>query len=194
MISTINQHWRENLKKNPLKAENEQRPKRKRTRTVRTPEVVKKIKRLLASDNPPTQQAIGHRLGIRQQIVSQVVDQNLNHKRLKKPKAKHLSEAMVEKRKKRAKQFKKRVSGDNREYILTLDECMLPLDYTNGQSEYYYTPKNVKEIVLRLLQLARSSFLNSIRWPLASCDVVQPGFILCRRRQKSLQNISSSKC
>ena len=144
-ISTINQHWRENLKKHSLKAENEQRPKRKRTRTVRTTEVVKKIKRLLASDNSPTQQAIGHRLGIRQQIVSQVVDQDLSHKRLKKPKAKHLSEAMVEKRKKRAKQFKKRVSGDNREYILTLDECMLPLDYTNGQSEYYYAPKNVKE-------------------------------------------------
>ena len=81
-ISTIDQHWRENLKKIPLK--DEQRLKRKRTRTVRTPEVVKKIKRLLASDNPPTQQAIGHRLGIRQQIVSQVVDQDLSHKRLKK--------------------------------------------------------------------------------------------------------------
>ena len=76
--------------------------------------------------------------------MSQVVDQDLNHKRLKKPKTKHLSEAMVEKRKKRSKQLKKRVSADNREYILTLDECMLPLDYTNGQSEYYYAPKSVK--------------------------------------------------
>ena len=36
-------------------------------------------------------------------------------------------------------------SGDNRAYILTLDECMRSLDYTNAQSEYYHAPKNVKE-------------------------------------------------
>ena len=46
---------------------------------------------------------------------------------------------------KKAPAFKKKISGAQLEYTLTLDEAMLPLDYTNGQTDHFYAPKNVKE-------------------------------------------------
>ena len=60
-------------------------------------------------------------------------------------KAQHLTDDMVAKRKQRAQQFKEKIEGDQLEFILTLDECTLPLDYTNGETEHYYAPKNIEE-------------------------------------------------
>ena len=77
--------------------------KRRRMKTALTPEVAKKVKRLTQTDNPSTQQLIGRRLGVSQPTVSRIIREDLDFKQLKKPAVRHLTDAMVEKRKKRLK-------------------------------------------------------------------------------------------
>ena len=69
---------------------------------------------------------------------------------------------MVAKRKQRAKEYKEKTEGDQLEFILTLDERMLPLDYTNGETEHYYAlKKSKKEIGQHRLQPQPSNFPNN---------------------------------
>ena len=119
--------------------------KRRRRKIIRTPEVIKKVKQMIKSDNPRTQMVIGKRVGISQQRISEIIKEDLGMKRLKKRSAKHLTDEMVDKRKKRAKKFKKLIEGDQLKYLLTEDEAMLPLDYTNGETDHYYALKNNEE-------------------------------------------------
>ena len=82
--------------------------KRRRMKTARTPEVVKKVKRLTQTDNPSTQQFVGRRWGVSQPTVSRIVREDLDLKRLKKPAAEHLTDAMVEQRKNGQKHSRRR--------------------------------------------------------------------------------------
>ena len=52
---------------------------------------------------------------------------------------------MIEKRRFRAEAFAELVTPDKAEYILTLDEAMLQFDHTNGQTECFYTEKEISE-------------------------------------------------
>ena len=88
---------------------------------------------------------MGKRVGVSQQRISQIIKEDLGKKRLKKQGAKHLTEDLVYKRKKRAGEFKKLIKGENLEFTLTLDEAMLPLDYTNGETTHYYATKKIEE-------------------------------------------------
>ena len=47
----------------------------------------------MQSDNPSTQQMMAGRIGASQQTVSEVIRKDLGLKRLKKPTAKHLTDA-----------------------------------------------------------------------------------------------------
>ena len=144
-IRAINRLWKQKLVGGPEITGNLPRAKRRRRKNVRTPEVIQKVKRLVKNDNPATQKEMGRRLGVHQQRVSEIINEDLDMKRLKKRNAKHLTEDMVAKRRKRAKDFKEKISGDRLQFTLTLDEAMLPHDHTNGETEYFYAAKNVGE-------------------------------------------------
>ena len=94
--------------------------KRRSTKTVRTPEVIKKVKRLADTDNAMTQEIMGKRVGVSRQIIGKIIAEDRALKRLKKPTAKFLTNAMVGKRKKRAKLFKNKIRK-MLDYMLTLD-------------------------------------------------------------------------
>ena len=141
----INRVWKKKLIGGPELSEKIPGIKRRKRKTVRTPEVIRKVRQMIKSDNPATQKEMGRRLEVCQQRISEVINEDLRWKRLKKQSAKYLTEAMVTKRKKRAKNFKEKIEGEQLEFILTLDEAMLPHDHKNGETEHYYAPKNAKE-------------------------------------------------
>ena len=143
-ISTINNLWKKKFIGGPEVTGNLPGIKRRRRKIIRTPEVIKKVKQMIKSDNPRTQMVIGKHVGINQQRISEIIKEDLGMKRLKKRSAKHLTE-MVDKRKKRAKKFKKLIEADQLKYLLTEDEAMLLLDYTNGETDHYYALKNNEE-------------------------------------------------
>ena len=84
------------------------------------------------------------RLGVFRLTVGRVIREDLALKSLKKPEAKRLSDAIIGKRKSRAKNFHKLVS-EKLEYVITLAEAWLTLDYRNGQETHYYDKKKKSE-------------------------------------------------
>ena len=52
---------------------------------------------------------------------------------------------MIGKRTDRAKGFVELVAGEKAEFILTLDEAMLPLNFKNGNTSHSYQPKMICE-------------------------------------------------
>ena len=91
--------------------------------------MINNVKHLVQLEDPVSQEEIARRVGVSQPTVSRIIDEDLCLKRLKKPEIKRLSDAMITKRKKRAKGFHQLIS-DNQENVLTLDEAWLTLDYT----------------------------------------------------------------
>ena len=63
---------------------------------------------------------------------------------MEKTRCQHLTDAMVEKRKKRAA-FRKKIGGEFLKHILTLGDAILPNDHTDGETARYYAKKDIKE-------------------------------------------------
>ena len=78
-------------------------------------------------------------------MMSRIVNEDLDRACLKKPTAPKLTDAQVAQRKVRTKPFSLLVSGGREQYILTLDEAWISLDFTNGQSPIYYSEKTKSE-------------------------------------------------
>ena len=98
-----------------------------------------KVKCLTDTNNPMTQEIVGKRVRVSRQIIGKIIAEDLALKRLKKPTAKFLTDA-----KKLAKPFKNKIRK-MLDYMLTLDEAILPNDHTNGQADHYYAKKNISE-------------------------------------------------
>jgi hypothetical protein len=62
-----------------------------------------------------------------------------------KAKVHHQDERMILQRKQRALKFYNLIANGEYKNILTMDEAMLPLDFKNGQREFFYQLKNPKE-------------------------------------------------
>ena len=58
---------------------------------------------------------------------------------------KRLTDAMTAKRRHRAKGFEELVAGEKAEFILIVDEAMLPLNFKHGNTSHSYQPKNICE-------------------------------------------------
>ena len=84
---------------------------------------------------------MAQRTRVSQPTVSRLISQKLNSKRLKKKTIKRLNAAMITKRRDRAKGFAELVSGKKAEFILTLDEALLPLNFKNGITSHSYQSK-----------------------------------------------------
>jgi predicted XRE-type DNA-binding protein len=136
------------LKNNQFTAENQEAngppAKKKRQPHIWTPTVIKKLKNYIASDNPLTQKEMGRRVGVPQQSVSYLIRNDLDYRKKKKVKVHHLTEAAIAQRKIRALPFYNLICNEQYKDILTMDEAMLPLNYQNGQREFFYQPNNPK--------------------------------------------------
>ena len=88
---------------------------------------------------------MARRAEISQSTVSGIISKKLGRKRIKKKTIKRLTDAMIAKRRDRAKGFAELVAGEKAEFILTLDEAMLPLNFKNGNTSHYYQQKKICE-------------------------------------------------
>jgi len=119
--------------------------RKKRRPTVCTPQIVKKVKKFIESDNPPTQIEIRRRVGASATSINRMIHKVLNERKTKKPKVHHLTERMISQRRARALNFFNLINNESFKDILTMDEAMLPLDYMNGKRDFFYESKNPKE-------------------------------------------------
>jgi hypothetical protein len=112
--------------------------KRNRPRSECTPDIVEKVKKYITSDDPPRQCDMARRLGSSQTSFFNIIHQDLNQQKKVKPKVHHLTQQrMIAQRKDRALPFYNLIKNEQYEYILTLDEAMLPLHYMNGKREFF---------------------------------------------------------
>ena len=140
-------------------------PKKRKSSETGNARACKRIEEYTNRDKPTVQKEMARRTNVSHLIVSRIIVKVVDRKIAKMNKVKRLSEAMIEKRKHRAKPFAKMVEGTKAEFILTLDEAMLQLNDMNGEPAYYYMPKRIlKEAQIRLLQLRRNSSLA--KWSL----------------------------
>ncbi|GAV04835.1 hypothetical protein RvY_15055 [Ramazzottius varieornatus] len=143
--STVSRVWKsvgiEACKKSPAKIE-----KRKpRTPVIRTPTKIRKIADLCSSDDPIPQRSIAARVFVSLHTVTTIVHQDLGAKVRKKTKVHYLTEKAKKQRKDRARHFHELISN-NLEYILTMDEAILPSDFKNGKTDFVYlSKKNVED-------------------------------------------------
>ncbi|OQV19515.1 hypothetical protein BV898_06502 [Hypsibius exemplaris] len=78
--------------------------------------------------------------------IRRLADGRLEKKKLKKVKVHYLTAAAILQRSLRALPFYDLIKDDQFMRVFSMDEAMLPLDYENGQSEYYYAPKTSKSV------------------------------------------------
>ena len=95
---------------------------------------------------------------------------------LKKPTAPKLTDAQVAQRKVRAKPFSPLVSGGREQYILTLNEAWISLDFTNGLKVQFITQRkrSRKEHELHRLQLRLLDFVRKLCTPLVLHGEAKP--------------------
>jgi hypothetical protein len=116
--------------------------KKQRRPTVRTVTNIKKGKGYISFDNSPTQKDMARRLDVSEASISTIIHWDLDlHERMK-PKVHHPTEHAIAQRKERALRLYDLIDSDRLEYILTMDEAMLPLDFQNGQRMFYYESNN----------------------------------------------------
>ena len=107
--------------------------------------VIKIVKQMTESDNPKSQRVIGLCAGVSQPVVSPIISEDLGRIRKKKAKQRYLTDAMIEKRRFRAEEFAELVTREKAKYILTPEEATLQFDHINGQTEFFYTEKEISE-------------------------------------------------
>ena len=120
------------------------RAKTSRRPSVMTPRKVRKVKQYIALDNSPTQRCMAKRVGASAASINNVIHGRLKKQTIKKVKVHRLTPAAIKKRKERALPFYNLIKDGQYEYILTMDEAMLPFDPGHGQRDFYYDEK-IKE-------------------------------------------------
>jgi len=132
--------------------------KKRKPSEIRISNAIRRIRDYSKKDNPMVQREMGRRTKVSQSTVHRIIDKKVDRKRIKKLKVHRLSDAMIAKRRIRAKPFAELVAGKKAEFILTLDEAKLPLNFLNGHTTHSYQPKkSLKEVRISLLQPPRLS-------------------------------------
>ena len=123
--------------------------------------IVKRIRQFTDKDNPLVQKVVARRTKVSQSTVSRIISKKLERKRIKKKTIKRLTDAMIAKRRDRAKEFAELVADEKAEFILASDKAMLPLNFKNGNTNHSYQPKrSVKEGDRQQLQPPLHSFVD----------------------------------
>ena len=119
--------------------------KKRKPSEIRISNAIRRIRDYSKKDNPMVQREMGRRTKVSQSTVHRIIDKKVDRKRIKKLKVHRLSDAMIAKRRIRAKPFAELVAGKKAEFILTLDEAKLPLNFLNGHTTHSYQPKKKSE-------------------------------------------------
>jgi ribosomal protein S25 len=116
--------------------------KRKNRRNVRSDALIKKIAKELDKPNPISQNSMAKKYNMCQSMVNLIIHEDLEmHTRIKY-KAHRLSDANKKNRKTNCRKFyKKGFAGDRSEFIVTLDEAWVYLNYCNGERRICYAKK-----------------------------------------------------
>ena len=80
-----------------------------------------------------------------QSTDSRIISKKLERKRIKKKTIKRLTDVMIARRRDRAKEFAQLIAGEKAEFILTLDEARLSLNFKNDNTSHSYQPKKICE-------------------------------------------------
>jgi len=88
---------------------------------------------------------MARRVGASQTLIFKLIHRNLKQRKRKKVKVHHLIDRMIALREQRALKSYELIKDRKYEYILTMNEAMLPLDGLNGQREFFYKPKDREE-------------------------------------------------
>ena len=117
----------------------EKKPKKRSTPIKRTPEMIKKIKDYVTKENPMPYRDIKKETSLSLQTINKIIHQDLNLKTRKKVKVHRLRPEHKKNRKTNCRKlYEKRLAGDRSEFAVTLDEALIQLDDSNGQSKICY--------------------------------------------------------
>jgi hypothetical protein len=126
-------------------------PPKVRPPTVVNCDVIRKIKKMIDLDNPPTQKVMANKVGISQTTVHRVI-KKLNKRIVRKARCHILTEKHKKIRRRTCKLFHQNyLTEDKSEFVVTLDEAMFSLQDTNGRRSIYYelkTEKNPRRLVV----------------------------------------------
>lgn len=117
----------------------------KRHRTARTSEAIAKVKKIMKNANPIPQPLMAKKLNISQRSVGRIIHQDLRLETRKKTKVHVLSDAHKANRKINCRKlYDRHLSGSKYEFVVTLDEAYIYLNYCNGKREICYVERGEK--------------------------------------------------
>jgi len=121
--------------------------KRNYRRKVRTSEMVKRVAKEISKANPPTQKSIANKLNTSQFNIFKIIHEDLDRVTYHKTKVHLLNESHKRNRKKNCRKlYRRHLAGDKWEFMVTLDEAWMYLDYCNGFRKICYVERGKKPI------------------------------------------------
>ena len=101
--------------------------------------MIKKIKDYVTKENHMSHRDIKKETSLSLQTINEIIHQDLNLKTRKKVKVHRLRpEPKINRKANCRKLYEKRLAGDRSEFAVTLDEALIYLDDSNGQSKICY--------------------------------------------------------
>jgi len=114
-------------------------PTFKRTKRVRYAENVRKVKKMITCANPPSQRAMGKKLGTSPTTIRAIIRKDLGAHIKQKTRVHLLTPSHKQNRKTNARKlYERHLAGDKTEFMVTLDEAYVYLDYCNGVRKICY--------------------------------------------------------
>jgi hypothetical protein len=113
--------------------------KRKNKRTVRTERLIQNVAKKIDTPNPLSQRNIAKSLHTSFSSINRVIHNDLGEKTCRKTKVHALNAIHKANRKTNCRRlYEQHLAGGKSEYMVTLDEAWLYLDYCNGQRKICY--------------------------------------------------------
>lgn len=120
----------------------EEKPKKRAKRLKRTPQMVNKIKGYVCQRNPMCHRDIKKKTSLSLRSINRIIHEDLNLKSRKKVKVHRLSENHKKNRKTTCRKlYEQHLAGERSEYAVTLDEALIYLDDSNGESKICYVKR-----------------------------------------------------
>lgn len=117
----------------------EEIPKFRRSPIIRTPEMVDKVKSYVIRKNPMPYRDIRKKTTLTLPIISKIIHQDLGLKTRRKCKVHRLTKNHKKNRKTNCRKlYEKHLAGSRTEFAVTLDEALVYLEDSNGESRICY--------------------------------------------------------
>lgn len=120
----------------------EGKPKFQRPSTKRTPEMIKKVKDYVTKSSPMSYRDIKKKTGLSLLAINKIIHQDLNLETRKRVKVHRLGPKQKKNRKTTCRKlYEKHLAGAKSEFAVTLDEALIYLEDSNGQSRICYVER-----------------------------------------------------